>query len=68
MDFSQKRKCGSCYCNFFNGLTSTRYCGLGYKTKTDLTKGSGFIIPLEPCPKPLSMTKYFTAKGNKRVL
>jgi hypothetical protein len=49
MKLSQKRTCNRC--RAFNMYT----CDLHYRT--EMSSGGNFLVPKEPCPKPLSFSK-----------
>lgn len=64
MEIKQRKVCGDCRC--FSRVTKT--CGIGYNTKfksgaLDITVDA---IPLEPCPKPLTVDEYMDAIKNYR--
>ena len=62
IDIKQRKKCGACRAY---SLTSKR-CDIGYSTET-IMSGFGIVLdckPLEPCPKPLTVSDYMEAFKN----
>lgn len=62
IEVKQRKKCGSC--RAFSPVS--KRCGIGYSTET-IMSGFGIVLdckPLEPCPKPLTVSEYLDAYKN----
>ena len=58
---SQKKTCKRCKCLNFRFQPVLGFCcGLGYKMNEDMQ-------PLEPCPKPLTLSALFGCRVKERV-
>jgi hypothetical protein len=56
---SQKKNCNNCKGGHYESQPFIQRCDLGFKVTEEGFTG----IPLEPCYKPLTYSKYFEAKG-----
>ena len=53
----QRKDCFSCSA-FNDTLDETSSCALGYNTRFVVGHPYGYLIPLESCPKPMTMKEY----------
>ena len=62
IEIKQRKNCSGCRCYALN------QCELGYLLKTDRIF-KGIILsskPIEPCPKPITISQYFESRKYKK--